>query len=238
MYIKKTSSQLKQVARGLMIGKYRNAITVLLACNLILSTMAFFTAPTSYTLLGSLFSLVINFIAILFESILQVGQYSFYLNIACGQPYQFLDLFTGFKICPDKIIITQVITFLITFLPLLPAIIVFVVSAYSYNMVTIFLLGCILLILGTILSCWIGLRFSQVHYLLLDFPDYSSTELLKLSWKLMKGNAGRLFYLSISFLPLTLIGVLSFGIGLLFVQPYQSMTYSLFYLDLIQSQNS
>ena len=91
-----------------------------------------------------------------------------------------------------------------------------------------------MLILGAGVSWWINLRYSQVYYLLLDFPDYSAKELLKMSWKLMKGNVGRLLYIQVSFLPLTLAGLLSFGIGLLFVQPYQNMTYTLFYLDLIQ----
>lgn len=234
MHRKKTSSQLKQVARGLMIGKYRNAITLLLGYELILSTLTLLTASTSTSLIGSVFGLIINFIIILFGSILQVGQCSFYLNIACQQPYQFSDLFTGFKVYPDKIIITQLITWLLTSLPLIPAVVVMVMAVYSYNIITTFLLGCILLIVGTILSWWISLRFSQVHYLLLDFPDYSSIDLLKMSWKLMKGNTGRLFYIQVSFLPLMLAGLLSFGIGLLFVTPYQDMTRTLFYLNLIQ----
>ena len=49
----------------------------------------------------------------------------------------------------------------------------------------------------------------------------------------MKGNVGRLLYLQVSFIPMTLAGLLSFGIGFLFVLPYQNMTYTLFYLDLI-----
>jgi len=237
MYRKKTSSQLKQVARGLMIGKYRNAITVLLGYELILSTLTLLTAPTSTSLIGSIFGFIINFIIVLLGSILQVGQFSFYLNIACEQPYQLSDLFTGFKIHPDKIIITRLISSFLTTLPLIPALVVMIIAVYSHNMITILFIGCMLLILGSILSWWIGLRFSQVHYLLLDFPEYSSRELLKMSWKLMKGNTGRLFYIQVSFLPLMLAGLLSFGIGLLFITPYQSMTHALFYLDIIQSKN-
>ena len=106
-------------------------------------------------------------------------------------------------------------------------------SFRAYNIIVVFLLSCFLLILGAGISWWISLKYSQVYYLLLDFPDYSAKELLKMSWKLMKGNAGRLLYLQVSFLPMTLTGILSFGIGFLFVLPYQNMTYTLFYLDLI-----
>ena len=236
MYRKKTSSQLKQGARGLMIGKYRNAITILLGCDLILNTLTLLTAPGSASLIGSIFGLIISFIIVLFGNILQVGQYSFYLNIACEQPYQFSDLFTGFKVHPDKTIITQLMIQVLTTLPILPGIGVMLYSFRAYNIIVVFLLGCFLLILGTGISWWISLKYSQVYYLLLDFPDYSAKELLKMSWKLMKGNVARLLYIQVSFIPMTLAGLLSFGIGLLFVLPYQNMTYTLFYLDLIQQQ--
>ena len=236
MYSKKTSSQLKQIAKGIMLGKYRNAITLVLATNLILNTLSLMTITYSHTYIQQIIAFIISFILFLIETILKVGERSFYMNIACKQPYFFSDLFTGFKVHPDKTIITQLLIRLFSTLPLLPAIVLIIVSAFAPNLVITFLLACFLLIIGGGLSWWIGLRFSQVYYLLLDFPDYSSWELLKSSWKLMKGNAGRLLYLQVSFLPITFAGILSFGVGLLFVRPYQQMTYSLFYLDLIYSK--
>ena len=235
MYKKKTSSQLKQIARGLMIGKYRNAISILLASDLIVSTISLFTTTNSDSYMGIILGLIISFIIVLFSTILQVGQCSFYLNIACNQKYQFFDLFTGFKVHPDKTIITQFVIQLLTILPFIPAIIMMVIVAYTNNMGTLFLITCLLVIIGAAVSWWIRLKYSQVYYLRLDFPNYSSLELLKMSWKLMKGNCGRLFYIQISFLPLLLAGLLSFGIGFLFILPYRHMTYTLFYLDLIQS---
>ena len=222
-----------------MLGKYRNAISILLASDLILNTLSLFTTTAYNSTLGIIIGVIISFILTIFGTILSVGQCSFYLNIACEQPYQFSDLFTGFKIHPDKTIITQVIIQLLTLLPLLPAIVVMLITTafYAQNIVISFLVACFLLIIGAGISWWISLRFSQVYYLLLDFPDYSAMDLLKMSWKLMKGNVGRLLYIQVSFIPLTLAGLLSFGIGLLFVQPYQNMTYTLFYLDLMQANN-
>lgn len=236
MYKKKTSAQLKQNARGIMMGKYRNAISILLASDLIVSTLSLFTTTNTNSYTGILIGFLINFIIVLFGTILTVGQCSFYLNIACNGPYQFSDLFTGFKVHPDKTIITQLIIQLLTTLPILPGVGLLLYSFRAYNIIVVFLLGCFLLILGAGISWWISLRYSQVYYLLLDFPDYSAKELLKMSRKLMKGNAGRLLYLQVSFIPMTLAGLLSFGIGLLFVLPYQNMTYTLFYLDLIQQK--
>ena len=219
-----------------MVGKYRNAISILLASDLIVSTLSLFTTTNTNSYTGILIGFLINFIIVLFGTILTVGQCSFYLNIACNGPYQFSDLFTGFKVHPDKTIITQLIIQLLTTLPILPGVGLLLYSFRAYNIIVVFLLGCFLLILGAGISWWISLKYSQVYYLLLDFPDYSSKELLKMSWKLMKGNVGRLLYLQVSFIPMTLAGLLSFGIGLLFVLPYQNMTYTLFYLDLIQQQ--
>ena len=236
MYTKKTSSQLKQIARGIMMGKYRNAISILLASDLIVSTLSLFTTTASSSYMGQVIGFLMSFIIVLFGTILTVGQCSFYLNIACNGPYQFSDLFTGFKVHPDKTIITQLMIQVLSTLPILPGIGVMLYSFRAYNILVVFLLGCFLLIAGAGISWWISLRYSQVYYLLLDFPDYSAKELLRMSWKLMKGNAGRLLYLQVSFIPMTLAGLLSFGIGLLFVLPYQNMTYTLFYLDLIQQQ--
>lgn len=218
------------------MGKYRNAISILLASDLIVSTLSLFTTTASTSYVGQMIGFLISFIIVLFGTILTVGQCAFYLNIACDGPYQFSDLFIGFKVHPDKTIITQLIIQVLTTLPLIPAIVVMILAVYKDEMILMFLLGCLLLILGAGISWWISLRYSQVYYLLLDFPDYSAKELLKMSWKLMKGNVGRLLYLQVSFIPMTLAGLISFGIGLLFVLPYQNMTYTLFYLDLISEK--
>lgn len=235
MYRRKTSAQLKQIARGIMIGKYRNAISILLASDLIISTLSLFTSTASASYIGMIIGLLISFILVLFRAILEVGQRTFYLNIACEQNYNFSDLFHGFKIHPDKTIVTQILIQLFTLLPFLPAVALIIIATYTSN--TLFVLpACLLLVFGSGLSWWISLRYSQVYYLLLDFPHYSAKELLMMSWRLMKGNTGRLLYIQVSFLPLALAGLLSFGIGFLLIIPYQNMTYTLFYLDLIQSK--
>ena len=234
MHTKKTSAQLKQIARGIMLGKYRKAISILLASDLIINTISVLSATSNESYAGIAIGLAIGFILVLLGTILNVGQCSFYLNIACQQKYEFSNLFTGFRVHPDKIIITQVLIQLLTIFPMLPAIGIMWYSFKAYNMIVVFLIGCLLFILGAGLSWWIYLRYSQVYYLLLDFPDYSAKELMKMSWRLMKGHCGRLLYIQVSFLPFMLAGLISLGIGFLFIKPYQYMTYTLFYLDLIQ----
>lgn len=235
----KTSAQLKQIARGIMLGKYRVAISVLLVTELIIITLTFLTHINTIpaSAMEVFVQFIITLIILLFNSILTVGQSAFYLNIACSQPYQLKDLFTGFKVYPDKAIIIQLIIQLFANLPLIPAMVALTLAIYNMDPAMFFGFS-LLMIIGGYISCWVTLCYSQCYYLLLDFPDCSAIELLKMSRRIMKGNMFRLLYIQISFIPMTLLGYISFGIGLLFIVPYQKMTYTLFYLDLIQCRNS
>ena len=77
------------------------------------------------------------------------------------------------------------------------------------------------------------LVFSQCYFLLLDFPDYTVKQLLRSSMRIMKGHKGRLFYLQVSFIPLVLLALLTCGIGMLWLTPYVQMTYTCFFLNLM-----
>ena len=154
----KTSAQLKQIARGTMMGKYRNAISILLASDLIINTISVLCATSNESFAGIAIGLGISFILVLLGTILNVGQCSFYLNVACKQKYEFSNLFTGFKVYPDKIILIQLMIQLLTVLPVLPAIGVMWYSFKAYNMIVVFLIGCLSFILGCGLSWWIYLR--------------------------------------------------------------------------------
>ena len=72
---------------------------------------------------------------------------------------------------------------------------------------------------------------------MLDFPQNSGKETLKLCWRLMRGNRKRLFLLELGFLPLLLLCLLSFGIGFLWLEPYMHMTYTCFFLDMMNPKN-
>ena len=49
----------------------------------------------------------------------------------------------------------------------------------------------------------------------------------------MKGNRGRLLYIAFSFIGMALLGLLSFGIGFLWIYPYISQTIAVFYRNII-----
>ena len=79
------------------------------------------------------------------------------------------------------------------------------------------------------------LIYFQAFFLLHDFPNYSAAELLSLSRKLMNGSKCRFFYLLASFIPLMLLGELSYGIAYLWLLPYMCTTIAEFFLDLIKN---
>ena len=80
--------------------------------------------------------------------------------------------------------------------------------------------------------------YSQVFFIMLDFPELSAKECLKRSRRLMKGHKWQYFLLMVSFLPWLMGGFLTCGIGLLYVYPYQKQTYAYFYLELVSLKSA
>lgn len=236
MGINKSITSLKQQARGLLLGNYRKAISLLLASNLMISTLTLLIGGSAgFSVISLTIDYLVSFILTLLGCILQVGQYSFYLKLVCRQETQFKNLFEGFYLYPDKTLLSQFLIHLFTLLCLTPGLVLFIFSYFSFIEISGIIILCILVI-GAVLSLWIKLSFSQCYFLLLDFPKLSALELMKRSRELMKGHKKRLFLLYLSFLPMTILCLFSFGIGFLFVTPYRFMTETFFYLDLVQNQ--
>ena len=70
----------------------------------------------------------------------------------------------------------------------------------------------------------------------MDFPDYTAKQALLTGFKLAKQHFGKIFRLKLSFIPIYLLGIFSLGIGLLWVIPYAQMTYTCFYVDIMNPQ--
>ncbi len=95
------------------------------------------------------------------------------------------------------------------------------------------LLG-IIVIVGTILLIVPGIifsfMFSQCYYILADDNSKSIIQCLKESAAMMKGYKFEYFVLGLSFLGWLILGMIPFGIGLLWVIPYMNVTTASFYL--------
>lgn len=88
-----------------------------------------------------------------------------------------------------------------------------------------------------VITTLISLTYSQAYYLMWDFPAYSAKELLKNSRLLMREHKGRLFYIQVCFLPLLLLCIVTFGIGMLWFLPFMYAVQTEFYLDLVTKRS-
>lgn len=233
MYTYLSSAQLKARSKEQLFGKYQTVIPAMLAISVIISVAVL---PLT-ALLNSTWGFFIYYIAIfllqLVTAVFAVGQIKLFTNIIRKQRYSLADIFFGFRFHADKTIIIQFILYLIYLIPsafLLIATFVFVV----FESIWVIPLITLSLIVYIILSIFIILIFSQAFYLVLENPNLSSIEILKKSAALMKGHKARLFYLSVSFIPISLLGILTCGIGMLWITPYMGMTSANFFLDLYE----
>lgn len=243
-----TNTELKNVAKDLMLGHYIQVILlfVLKGC-IVLVAQSVFTRITSQSLLllSNLklpFTSVILYIATYFVSFLlssliqvfQVGFTLFFLCAASGKPTDRISIFYGFFHDFGKCFALSAIATLISYICTFPLEYVYQ-TIRTTRSVEIFLnpvvMACVAV--GLIIWLYLSLGLSQCYFLLLDFPNYSVKQIITTSFRIMKGHKKRLLILETSFLPLMLLEVLTLGIGFLWITPYMNMTYTLFFLDLM-----
>lgn len=165
--------------------------------------------------------------------VLNVGVTYFNLNLACGRTHKVSDLFCGFRYHFKRSLALSVMQTLPNVILAIPY--VFCCIAWAMNPESLWLLGvCLSAIVYIVLLVYIQLCWSQCYYLLLDFPQTKAIDLLKLSTRIMNGHKKRLLYMQFSFIPLELLCICSSSIGNLWYVPYANMTYTLFFLDIMQ----
>ncbi|MBD5547012.1 MAG: DUF975 family protein [Lachnospiraceae bacterium] len=248
-----SSVSLKSLAKGQLLGKYGTVVGILILQ--LLCTAPINLAISTFIGTNGLFSIILysiaQFLFGLFAGYFFAGQNYVYLKIACNQMPMASDLFYFFREDASKVIYIQVILSGVSTLCSLPSLIagyyvnLSILELASSTLATdelpvngpLFLTYAILYVAGSAINIYVRyILFSQVFYLMLDFPDYPAPQLLKMSMQLIKGSRARCFYLLVSFVPLLLLGVFSCGIALLWIQPYMQATYANFYLDLIKKK--
>lgn len=232
--------ELKRLAKVQLQGKYGTMIGALILQELlvlfatgILSMMI----PGTDTLSNILYY-ILTFIVQLIAGILQVGVSFLYLKAACGMQCSVGDIFYCFKHSPDKAIKIEFVLAIINAVCMLPSDIL----TWKYPLTSLTDYDEIAMMYSVTLLCMmvyvvITLAFTPVFYMMLDFPNYTVKDILKKSIEVMKGNKMRYFLLDLSFIPWMFVGILTCGIGLLWIIPYMNMTSTNFYLDLMACRN-
>lgn len=87
----------------------------------------------------------------------------------------------------------------------------------------------LLLIIPGIIAMY---RYAMMPYLMAEFPELSAMDAMRESKRLMCGNKWRLFCLQLSFIGWILLGCITLGIGMLWVNPYKSAAEAAFYLEI------
>lgn len=94
----------------------------------------------------------------------------------------------------------------------------------------------LLILLGTICliipGIYLALRFSQVKFVFAQHPEYSRSQAVKRSAMIMKGHYMEFLGLVLSFILWYLFGIITFGIGMLYVYPYTHCAYARYYLSI------
>ena len=131
------------------------------------------------------------------------------IDIIDGRRARLSTVFSGFKVW-TKALVARILRGIYIFLWSLLFIIPGIIATYSYSM---------------------------VHYVMADHPDMTASEALRESKEIMKGNKWRLFCLALSFIGWEILAVIfTFGIGLLWVVPYQEAAIAALYRDICPIQ--
>jgi uncharacterized membrane protein len=81
-----------------------------------------------------------------------------------------------------------------------------------------------------------ALAYSMAFYIMRDNPDIEPLDAIDKSQVMMRGYKGKLLLLELSFIGWALLGLLTLGIGYLWLYPYISLSLANFYENLKQSQ--
>lgn len=228
---KSFNAQLKASARIILDGKhgFLAAITLLLAlCNV------FFNYILSSVFHGSgIFQLALQFIcSILINVILYllfVGKQRLYLNLCRNEMYGYGDLFSSFTGHPEQIAIYSLIQYLMQ--TILFNSLIYLVSHVWFLGFYATIFAFLAYAAELIAFAFIQISLKFVLCLFVDQPYITVKDAIKESIFMMKGRKWKLIRIYLSFIGMDVLVLLSFGIGSLFVEPYQTVTLTLFYMD-------
>lgn len=236
----KSSANLKAAAKDKLDGRFGAAIAATFTTACITAAATFIVnslLPVSTTLLWSVLSYVISAIISIFTGMFNAGLAYYFLKMSCGHTCSLADIFYGYTAIADKAIKVSLVFVVLELVCTAPynLFMMLYLRTQDLTYLSLTFLG---MALGLAVYIPVSLSISQSYYMLLDFPQYSAADALKGSIRVMKGHKGRFFYLKVSFLPLLLLSLLSCGIGLIWLTPYMRMTYTDFYLDLMNPQSA
>lgn len=228
-----STSDLKNQAKERLSGHYGMVIGGAMIINMISGTLSSWRTVLlpSNTFVSYLISWAVSLPLSVFVGVLSVGLTLIFMKLSFGTVPYLSDLFYGFSHIPTAIGLSLAMTAVSA--PLSMAYMI-PLALYSLTGSEVYMyLMFVCLAVGLAIYVPLSLALSQCYFLMLDFPDKSAGEIIRLSFRITAGHRLRLFYLQVTFLPLLILGALSL-VGLLWVNAYMQMTYTQFYFDIMK----
>ena len=229
----KSNKRLKSEARASLLGNLTRPVFSVFLYTLSTAVLAELIANfrTESALLSLLFSVIVYVVLGTCSKMLRIGLSSIFLRLHFRRDVKISDLFCAFAGKSDTAVQCCAFLSLIELLFVFP--LLALLSAGSALNRTVYVILLILFSLAAFFGVLsVRIRYAPHSYLLLDFPGLPAGTLLRGSARMMQGHRMRLFRLYLSFLPLYVLGVLSFGVARLWVNSYSHSAGAAFYRDL------
>lgn len=253
--MKRKCSELKRLSRAALLGQFPLVVCAYVIVSIILSIAEnIFTSPISNMyrdaiMTGNLEAIpdftewpsicYAGFAAMiivgLVSSIFSAGIVKILLDACRGNEVKIGTVFSQFKNRPDRYLILTLLIALAEIIPYAPGIALFVIGskmAEGSALITITMAAIALTVIGFIVGIYLCFKFVVAMHLLVDNENLSPINALKDSYHLTTGNVFRFIYIALSFIPMYILVILTFGLGALWVQPYVECTIANYYLDI------
>lgn len=227
--------ELKRIARGNLTHHYGIPMGALLVAGIIplAIELPFSMVQGDHpTLTQNIIFYIAEFLIALISYTLTAGVLYLHLNMARHKPYSLSMVFFGFRNRPDRFILAGLIELLIMMAGMLPMAAGVVILRFQ-DSTTAYILWGVLTLISLITDTILALNLVFLIYFVIDHPDMCLRDCLRNSFHTMKGRKGQLLYIYLSFIGLQIMNLFSFGIGTLWISPYQTQTMANFYLSAI-----
>lgn len=230
----RTNSEIKSISRDKMLGKYGTAIGAFLLmrsiCFSLMNACSFFANPD-----GLIYAIII-FILSLIEGIFVYGEQKIYMQMSCGYETRIMEVFSGFRRDADRAIFATFLSNLILYGAfLLGAGIFYLPVGRTSQFYVIAVIWCVLVAVAGIALL---LNYPLVMLIMHDFPEMKVIDAFRRSRELMKGRKMSFLWMVISFIPLHILGALTFFVGEIFIHPYYKMAVTEFYFDIVKPKET
>lgn len=231
--MKRTSAELKQIARYNLQGHYGIVIGTTIVSGLIITValipfsliLDIYNSISDY-IIYQLASIIISLVSTVFSA----GLIHIHFKLARKETPVFTDLFFGFTRRPDRFILAGLISLLAGFVCAAPGTVCIVLFLLNGSL-PMLAFGLVLFLAGVIAAFLWALAAGLTIPLLTEHDDLDVIRAFRESFRLMSGNKARMFYISLSFLGWALLAVCSCYIGMLWLIPYMNQTTVAFYRD-------